>query len=116
MSLESLIPAARQEGASDLHLEPGLAPALRIRGSLRLAGRNLPVFVDGKNAVGDGIEYNVGRVFLIGIALHNSAILSIYTQYTQRLQKCKGISNMQLLEGVIALKCGGYEKLSLLSC
>ena len=41
MSLESLIAAARQEGASDLHLEPGLAPALRIRGSLRLAGEPL---------------------------------------------------------------------------
>ncbi|HEY2082122.1 MAG TPA: PilT/PilU family type 4a pilus ATPase [Verrucomicrobiae bacterium] len=38
MSLESLIAAAQQQGASDLHLEAGLPPALRIRGSLRTAG------------------------------------------------------------------------------
>ena len=35
MSLESLIAAARQQGASDLHLEAGLPPALRVRGALR---------------------------------------------------------------------------------
>lgn len=38
MSLESLIAAARQQAASDLHLEAGLPPALRIRGTLRTAG------------------------------------------------------------------------------
>lgn len=38
MSLESLISAARQQGASDLHLEAGLPAALRIRGTLRTAG------------------------------------------------------------------------------
>src|SRR5579864_1551715 len=38
MDLESLIAAARQQGASDLHLEAGLPAALRIRGTLRTAG------------------------------------------------------------------------------
>jgi len=38
MNLESLIGAARQQGASDLHLEAGLPPALRVRGSLRTVG------------------------------------------------------------------------------
>ncbi len=38
MNLESLIAAARQQGASDLHLEAGLPAALRIRGALRTAG------------------------------------------------------------------------------
>ncbi len=38
MTLESLIAAAKQQGASDLHLEAGLPPALRIRGSLRTLG------------------------------------------------------------------------------
>lgn len=38
MNLESLVAAASEEGASDLHLEPGLPPALRIRGALRTAG------------------------------------------------------------------------------
>jgi twitching motility protein PilT len=38
MTLESLIAAAQQQGASDLHLEAGLPAALRVRGSLRTAG------------------------------------------------------------------------------
>jgi twitching motility protein PilT len=38
MTLESLVSAARQQGASDLHLEGGLAPAMRIRGDLRMGG------------------------------------------------------------------------------
>jgi len=42
MDLESLIASARQQGASDLHLEAGLPPALRIRGSLCTAGEPLP--------------------------------------------------------------------------
>jgi twitching motility protein PilT len=42
MTLESLIGAARQQGASDLHLEPGLPPALRARGALRTAGEPIP--------------------------------------------------------------------------
>jgi twitching motility protein PilT len=42
MNLESLIAAASQQGASDLHLESGLPPALRIRGSLRTAGEPIP--------------------------------------------------------------------------
>ena len=42
MDLESLIKLAADSGASDLHLEPGLAPALRIRGTLRVAGEPVP--------------------------------------------------------------------------
>jgi len=38
MQLESFIATAKAQGASDLHLEPGLPPAWRIRGSLRTAG------------------------------------------------------------------------------
>jgi twitching motility protein PilT len=42
VNLEPLITAARQQGASDLHLEPGLPPAMRIRGALRTAGEPVP--------------------------------------------------------------------------
>lgn len=42
MELESLIRLAADSGASDLHLEPGLAPALRIRGTLCVAGEVIP--------------------------------------------------------------------------
>lgn len=37
-SLEQLIAAAAAEGASDLHLEPGLPPAVRVRGRLVIQG------------------------------------------------------------------------------
>jgi twitching motility protein PilT len=42
MNLESLIAAAQQQGASDLHLEAGLPPALRIRGTLHTTGEPVP--------------------------------------------------------------------------
>jgi twitching motility protein PilT len=42
LSLESLITAARQQGASDLHIEAGLPAALRVRGGLRIAGEPVP--------------------------------------------------------------------------
>lgn len=42
MNLEALIAAARQQGASDLHLEAGLPPALRIRGTLHTGGELIP--------------------------------------------------------------------------
>ena len=38
MDLESLISAAAANGASDLHLESRLAPAVRVRGALRVTG------------------------------------------------------------------------------
>jgi len=41
MQLDSLIATAREQGASDLHLEPGLPAALRIRGTLRTIGQPL---------------------------------------------------------------------------
>ena len=42
MELESLIKLAADSGASDLHLEPGLSPAMRIRGNLCVAGEAIP--------------------------------------------------------------------------
>src|ERR1041385_7838530 len=42
MNLETLIAAAKQQGASDLHLEAGLPAALRIRGALRTFGEPIP--------------------------------------------------------------------------
>ncbi len=42
MTLELLIAAARAQGASDLHLEAGLPPAVRVRGNLRTAGEPIP--------------------------------------------------------------------------
>ncbi len=42
MELESLIESAAANGASDLHLEAGMPAALRVRGSLRLAGEPIP--------------------------------------------------------------------------
>src|SRR6266480_3123501 len=42
MRLEDFIATAKQQRASDLHLEPGLPPALRVRGSLRTLGEPIP--------------------------------------------------------------------------
>ncbi len=42
MDLESLVSLAQSNGASDLHLEAGLPPALRIRGALRTSGEPIP--------------------------------------------------------------------------
>jgi len=42
MDLESLIGLAQSNGASDLHLEAGLPPALRVRGALRTIGDPVP--------------------------------------------------------------------------
>ena len=42
MNLGSLISTARQQGASDLHLEAGLSPAIRVRGSLRTIAEPMP--------------------------------------------------------------------------
>jgi twitching motility protein PilT len=42
MNLETAIAIAREQGASDLHLEPGLPAALRVRGALRTLGDVIP--------------------------------------------------------------------------
>ncbi|HWF19195.1 MAG TPA: PilT/PilU family type 4a pilus ATPase [Verrucomicrobiae bacterium] len=42
MDFHSLIAMAKANGASDLHLEPGLPAAVRIRGSLKASGAPLP--------------------------------------------------------------------------
>ncbi len=42
MDLETLVGVALQNGASDIHLEPGLPAALRVRGTLRTVGEPLP--------------------------------------------------------------------------
>ena len=41
MDLETLVSLAQSNGASDLHLEAGLPPALRVRGALRTTGEPL---------------------------------------------------------------------------
>ena len=45
MDLESFISMAAASGASDLHLESRLAPATRVRGTLRVAGEPIPAQV-----------------------------------------------------------------------
>jgi twitching motility protein PilT len=42
MDFTSLITMAKANGASDLHLEPGLPAALRVRGALRTVGNPVP--------------------------------------------------------------------------
>jgi twitching motility protein PilT len=42
MDLAALVKLAATNGASDLHLEPGLPAAIRVRGSLRTTGEPLP--------------------------------------------------------------------------
>lgn len=42
MRLETLVAVAREQGASDLHLEPGLPATLRVRGALRRVGEAVP--------------------------------------------------------------------------
>src|SRR5262249_32213276 len=42
MDLSELITMAKATGASDLHLEPGLPAAVRVRGTLRTVGSSLP--------------------------------------------------------------------------
>src|SRR5688500_16862188 len=42
MTLEELVTQAKEADASDLHLEGGMPPALRIRGELKLSGSPLP--------------------------------------------------------------------------
>src|SRR5438876_5782648 len=42
MDIASLIASANEQGASDLHLEPGLPAALRVRGALRIIGEPIP--------------------------------------------------------------------------
>jgi len=41
-NLDSLVARARDLGASDLHLEGGLPPAVRVQGDLRMVGEALP--------------------------------------------------------------------------
>ena len=56
MNLESLIATARQQDASDLHLEGGLPPAMRIRGELRMVGEPIPaqiLFNFAREIIGD---------------------------------------------------------------
>lgn len=38
MDLDTLIASAREQGASDVHIEPGLPVAFRVRGALRVGG------------------------------------------------------------------------------
>ncbi|HMJ90008.1 MAG TPA: ATPase, T2SS/T4P/T4SS family [Candidatus Acidoferrum sp.] len=53
MNIETLISLARDQGASDLHLEPGLPAAVRVRGALRTIGEPIPakMLVDSARAI-----------------------------------------------------------------
>src|SRR5262249_3948227 len=42
MNLEHWLATAHAQGASDLHFEPGLPAALRVRGALRTMGEPIP--------------------------------------------------------------------------
>src|SRR4051794_13398981 len=42
MLIERFVAMARDAGASDLHLEGGMPPGLRVRGDLKLAGDAVP--------------------------------------------------------------------------
>ena len=42
MELEAIIRRAREQGASDIHLEGGMPMALRVRGALKLVGEPVP--------------------------------------------------------------------------
>ena len=56
MNIEALIASAADQGASDLHLEPSLPPAIRIRGQLRITGQPLDnqlLSADAKTILGD---------------------------------------------------------------
>ena len=65
MTLETLIAAANQQGASDLHLQPGLPAAVRVRGALRTVGEALSsqvlLALVGKQAFEDIPEVTVAR-------------------------------------------------------
>ena len=56
MNLETLITLARDQGASDLHLEPGLPAAIRVRGTLRTVGE--PV---GPKALAEAAHAVIGQ-------------------------------------------------------
>ena len=61
MSLEDFIATAKQQRASDLHLEPGLPPALRVRGSLRTLGEPIPakaLFEWAREIIGEALWAN----------------------------------------------------------
>jgi len=56
MNIEHLIVSAADQGASDLHLEPTLPPAIRIRGKLRIAGKpldNTQLSNDARHLIGE---------------------------------------------------------------
>jgi twitching motility protein PilT len=56
VTLESLVSLAKERGASDLHLEPGLPAAVRIRGVLKTMGEPLQpqmLLVLAKEVIGD---------------------------------------------------------------
>lgn len=72
MMLESLIATAKANGASDLHLEPGLPPMLRIDGTLRPAGEP----IDGK-AMLEAAREVLGEEAWLGFEARRSADLSV---------------------------------------
>lgn len=58
MDIETLISQAQKAGASDLHLEPGMPPALRSRGSLKTVGDPIPakaLLEMARQLIGEGL-------------------------------------------------------------
>src|SRR5438046_1524932 len=61
MSLEDFIATAKQQRASDLHLEAGLPPALRVRGALRTLGEPIPakaLYEWARDVIGEALWQN----------------------------------------------------------
>jgi twitching motility protein PilT len=61
MDLNSLIAMAKANGASDLHLEPGLPAAIRVRGTLKASGAPIPgkMLLDAAHELIGAKEWNV---------------------------------------------------------
>src|ERR1700709_2169008 len=61
MELDSLVAMAKVNGASDLHLEPGLPAAIRVRGTLKATGTPLPgkMLLDAAHELIGAKEWNV---------------------------------------------------------
>jgi len=61
MTLESFIALAKENAASDLHLEAGLPAALRIRGALRTVGEPVPMVAKAPQmCVTEPVPYAIG--------------------------------------------------------
>ena len=67
MGLEAIIRQAREQGASDIHLEGGMPMALRVRGELKLSGEPVTALI---------LERLPATVSLAGVAVLITALAS----------------------------------------